>query len=316
MVAPSAAATRARASTNSIDGIVAGISGTATPSSVDGCHHLAEHARQHGHDVAVALDEPELDVEAGVLVDVTRGVVRLGAEHRPDLVDPLEHADHDLLVELLALREIRDAIEVAHREHVGAAFGRGAHELGRLDLHEALAVERAPKPAHRRRGDPEDLAPRRVTVRDHGVVEQRRERHVDEILAERDRRRVGHRRDHADRLSHVVEFELRLRDDHPFDRDHRLEPIAHDRERDRADATQRGQPSTHVHALADACSNFMLSKSVPRRFLAGPAWSSGTTPRQAQRPRGCVPTDRLQRRWTSWDRHGRRQGRSSTVGDH
>ena len=41
-----------------------------------------------------------------VLGQVAGRVVRLGAEHRADLEDPLEHADHHLLVELRALRQV------------------------------------------------------------------------------------------------------------------------------------------------------------------------------------------------------------------
>ena len=74
----------------------------------------ASTSPQHGEHVAVVVDEAELDVERDVLGEVAHRVVRLGAEHRPDLVDALEHPDHHLLVELRRLRQVRRAAEVVH----------------------------------------------------------------------------------------------------------------------------------------------------------------------------------------------------------
>ena len=99
----------------------------------------ATTSRRHGDHLAVVLDEAELDVERDVLREVPHGVVRLGAEDRADLVDPLEDADQLLLVELRALGEVRRPAEVVDLEDVGAALGRRLDELGRLDLGEALA---------------------------------------------------------------------------------------------------------------------------------------------------------------------------------
>ena len=99
-----------------------------------------------------SLDEPELGVEGDVLRQVPDGVVRLGPEHRADLVDPLEDADHLLLVELRALREVRRPAEVVDLEDVGPGLGRRLHELGRLDLGEPGRVERVAEPAQRGRG--------------------------------------------------------------------------------------------------------------------------------------------------------------------
>ena len=53
-----------------------------------------------------SVDEAQLGVERGVLGQVPDGVVRLGPEHRPHLVDPLEDADHHLLVELRRLGQV------------------------------------------------------------------------------------------------------------------------------------------------------------------------------------------------------------------
>ena len=118
-------------------GISAGTSGSATPSSVElrgvalraiASMHAGDHVAQHRHHGEVVLDEAHLDVQADVLVEVARRVVRLGAEDRPDLEDALEDADHDLLVELRTLRQVRRAAKVVEREDVGAALGRRRDE--------------------------------------------------------------------------------------------------------------------------------------------------------------------------------------------
>ena len=57
------------------------------------------------------------------------GLVRLGPEDGSDLVHPLEHADHRLLVELRALREERVAPEVVDAKEVRAALGTARGEL-------------------------------------------------------------------------------------------------------------------------------------------------------------------------------------------
>ena len=89
----------------------------------------ASTSRSTAQHVAVVLDEAELDVERAVLREVAHRVVRLGAEHRADLVDPLEDPDQLLLVELRALREVGRAAEVVDLEDVGAGLGRRLDEL-------------------------------------------------------------------------------------------------------------------------------------------------------------------------------------------
>ena len=87
---------------------------------VDRLDHAGDDVAQAGDHVAVVVDEAELDVEGDVLGEVPHGVVRLGPEDRPDLVDPLEDPDQHLLVELRALGEVRRPPEVVDLEHVGA----------------------------------------------------------------------------------------------------------------------------------------------------------------------------------------------------
>ena len=155
----------------------------------------------------VVVDEAELDVERHVLGEVADGVVRFGAEHRADLVDALEHADHHLLVELRALREVAGPAEVVDAEHVGAGLGGRRDDLRRLDLDEAGRVERGAHARERERAEPEHRAPaaggaarprawsswygscsfssgtRRLTGGGSGVAATQRERRVDELDA-------------------------------------------------------------------------------------------------------------------------------------
>src|SRR2546428_13814381 len=121
-------------------------------------------------------------------------VVRFRAEDRADLVHALEDADHDLLVELRALRQERGATEVVDREHVRAALRRRRDDLRRLDLREAVRVERRAVAGERRGGDLEARAPARMTERDRRVVEQRRQLFLQLGPSQLDRRWYSRRR--------------------------------------------------------------------------------------------------------------------------
>ena len=174
--------------------------------------HAGQHLAQDCLHVAVVVDEPHLGVERDVLGEMAHGVVGLGAEHRPDLVHPLEHADHDLLVQLRALGEERAPAEVVEPEDVRAALRRGTDDLRRLDLGEAERVERRPEPGERRRGDRE----RGADARDDGAT-PRRDRAASASVALSSGRRIsnGERRDrvaeHRDRRCVQLDAGRRLR---------------------------------------------------------------------------------------------------------
>ena len=165
--------------------------------------HPGDHVAQARDHLPVVLDEAELDVEADVLRQVPHRVVRLGAEHRPDLVDPLEDPDQHLLVELRALGEVRRPAEVVDLEDVGAALGRRLDQLGRGDLGEAGSVEGLAEAAHAGRGQLPLGALQRVPPGDGRVVEQRRQADVQRrspelhgrgvgVVGQRPDRRLGH----------------------------------------------------------------------------------------------------------------------------
>ena len=150
--------------------------------------HAGEQVAEHGHHGEVVVDEPELDVERHVLRQVADRVVRFGAEHRADLVHPLEHAHHHLLVELRALREVAGPAEVVDAEDVRAGLGGGRDDLRRLDLDEAGRVERGAHPRERQRAEPEHRAPLRMAERHRGVVEDVRQLLLELGYSEVDRR--------------------------------------------------------------------------------------------------------------------------------
>lgn len=100
-----------------------------------------------------------------------RRVARLGAEHRPDLEDPLEDADHELLVELRRLRQITGPSEVVQFEHVRAGLGRRLDDLRRLDLDEPLRFEGLAEPGGRGGGDSQVPRARRMPQRQRGMVQ-------------------------------------------------------------------------------------------------------------------------------------------------
>ena len=100
-------------------------------------------------------------------------VVRLGPEHRAGLVDPLEDADHRLLVELRGLGQVGRAAEVVHMEHAGAGLGGRRHQLRRLDLGEPQPVQRGPEAAQRRGGQFPSRPPGRMPPGHGGVVQDR-----------------------------------------------------------------------------------------------------------------------------------------------
>jgi hypothetical protein len=67
---------------------------------LDAGDHSGQHLAQDAQHVTVVSYESELDVQGAVFRQVPHGVVRLGAEDWPDLVDPLEDSYELLLVEL------------------------------------------------------------------------------------------------------------------------------------------------------------------------------------------------------------------------
>ena len=116
--------------------------------------------------------------------------MRLGPEHRPDLVDPLEDADQHLLVELRALGEVRRAAEVVDLEDVRARLGRRLDQLGGVHLGEAGGVQGGPEPVQARRRQLPHRAPARVSPCRRGLVEQGRQPGVERGAPELDRRGV------------------------------------------------------------------------------------------------------------------------------
>ncbi|GAA3444890.1 hypothetical protein GCM10018955_43280 [Planomonospora venezuelensis] len=149
----------------------------------------------------MVADEAQLGVQTGVLRQVPGGVVRLGAEDRPHLVDPLEDPDQCLLVELRRLGQEGRAAEVVEAEDVRPRLGGGADDLRGMGLGESQPVQRGPEPGDPGRGDLERRPQARVAERGGGVVEDGRQRRRDGGPVEVERRRLHGLRQHLDRRS-------------------------------------------------------------------------------------------------------------------
>jgi len=155
----------------------------------DRLDHLGDDCTDDCHHVEVVDDEGELGVERRVLRQVSRRVVRLCPKDRPGLEDTLVHTDHDLLVELWALREVRRATEVVDGEDVGAALGGGRDELRRRDLGEAETLERPAETAKSRCGDLERRPAGRMAKRNRRMVQNHRERLLETRATQVERQR-------------------------------------------------------------------------------------------------------------------------------
>ena len=206
----------------------------------DARHNL----RQHRHDIQMVADEAHLQIEADVLVDVADGVVRLGAEDRADLVDALEDADHDLLVELRALRQIGLPLEVLHGEDVRAALGRRGDQLRGLDFGEPQAVQRRPVAGHDARRQTEQRALLRMAQTDDRVIEEDRQARLQHRLVQADGRGLAYGREHFDdRRAHFHPAgRLRLGNHGALDGQHRLrqQPVEHGQRLGRVNHDLRG----------------------------------------------------------------------------
>src|SRR2546423_1239168 len=121
----------------------------------------------------MVLDESKLGVQADILVDVARGIVRLRAKDRANFKDTLKDAHHGLFIKLRALRQERWPPKVVQLEDVSAAFSSRRHDLRCLYLGKSACAERTAKPRHCPRGQPQHGTARQVAVSHNGMIKQR-----------------------------------------------------------------------------------------------------------------------------------------------
>ncbi len=171
----------------------------------EGSQNASDHVAQKGHDGKVVFDEAKLDIQADILVEVARGVMRLGAEDRANLEDALEDAYHDLLVKLRALRQVRRPPEVVEFEDGGSALGGGGDDLRRLYLGKTFGDECAAKTCHGASTESQDGASSRMAVRYGCVVEHCGDVCSDLAFVQGHRWHLGHRRDDLD--AQVMQFD-------------------------------------------------------------------------------------------------------------
>jgi hypothetical protein len=114
-----------------------GVFGGATS---DLCDHAGHHVTKHGQDVSVAGDEGDLGIERDIFGEMAHSVVWLSSKHRSGLIDAFKDSDHDLLIELRRLRQVRRSTEVVDDEDFSPGLSRVGDELGRLNLGEVLLI--------------------------------------------------------------------------------------------------------------------------------------------------------------------------------
>ena len=141
----------------------------------------------------MVLDETALSIQADILVDVTRCIVRFSAEDRANLEDALEDTHHDLLIELWTLRQEGRPAKVVQLEDGGTAFGGSGNKLGCLYLRKVTARECTAETSHCTSSQPQDSASCRMAVRDSPVVEQGTNTGSNLTLVQRNRWHLCHR---------------------------------------------------------------------------------------------------------------------------
>src|SRR5262249_8645460 len=106
---------------------------------------------EQGHDGEVTFDKAKFHIQADVFINMPSSFMWLGAEHRTNLKDTLEDADHDLLIKLRALGQISWATKVVETKDVRAAFGGSGNDFWRLYFSEITCPQRSSKGVHNAR---------------------------------------------------------------------------------------------------------------------------------------------------------------------
>src|SRR5215468_9889288 len=118
------------------------------------------------------VNEANLEIERVILGQVATARVRLRAVNVPCLIDPLETCAPMFLVELRALREVGDAVEIFQLEEIRSAFGPGRHYLRCDNLHEAPARQILPEIFQRRSLNPKYISDHVITNRQRTILQQ------------------------------------------------------------------------------------------------------------------------------------------------
>ena len=125
--------------------------------------HMLQQIDEEIEHFLIALDEANLHVQAVVLVGMTDRVMFLSPKCRPYLEYSLEHAHHDLLVQLGALGKESRPSEVVDSENIGAAFRRRTDDARRVYLHKISRQQVFTEPGQEVGIDAEDRLLQRET---------------------------------------------------------------------------------------------------------------------------------------------------------
>src|SRR5262249_24850565 len=97
--------------------------------------------------------------------------VRFGPVYMPGLVHSLKPCHALFLVELRALGEVSDAVEIPHLEYVGPTHSPGGDDLGGDNFRDAVASQILPKVPEQRGLHAEDMANRVIAHREGAVFQ-------------------------------------------------------------------------------------------------------------------------------------------------
>ena len=153
--------------------------------------HILQESRFHRHDVLKAVYKAHLKIQAGILVQVTLGVVLFCPEHRPRLKHPVKDAYHHLLVKLRALCQHCRMMKIVQPEKVRAAFRPFRSDLRRMNLRKSLTVKEIPEPSYDSFLDSEFCSLPDIAQRYGSHVQLRLQRSVHFPFGNRQRHRRG-----------------------------------------------------------------------------------------------------------------------------
>ena len=111
-------------------------------------HRVLEKTGLHLADFHEILDVAHLKIQAGVLVQMSSGVVLLSTENRTGLKDAIENAHHHLFVKLRALGQNGRFVEIAELEHVGSSLSSFGSDLRCMDLGKTVLMKKFTEASH------------------------------------------------------------------------------------------------------------------------------------------------------------------------
>ena len=109
------------------------------------CHHVLQESRFHCHNIFKSIDVTHLEIQTGVLIQMTLGVMFFCPEYRCCLKYSVKHADHHLLVKLRTLLQYCRSVEIIQTEQVRSALCTLSSDLRCMNLRKSLFIKKITK---------------------------------------------------------------------------------------------------------------------------------------------------------------------------